>query len=466
MPPEYRSTNFLQRLLSSRLGGLVARGWLEKPILYLLQYWFFPISRLWAAARKANGSVDEFFLAVPMEPIEQEREKIQKLLDQFEIKRKQIAATEVQWRVKFFSADDCTEQDLVDAEEKRLAHRNQYNATRKTFRSLRKYVRSSVYNCFASPEQAVQLYSDDKKADQDLFARLKSMPAVSVSRSIEKRFSNDYWLSFDSPSSRLNDTVYARVLEPKGVVNPPTLIFGHGICTEFDHWRNLLDIVKYLPQLGIRVIRPEAPWHGRRVPDGFYGGEYFLSSTPLGAFDFFTAQHQEWTVLMHWARQTSSGPLAIGGSSLGAQAAQMTAIRANDWPAHEQPDALFLMTHCSHIWEVALDGDLADIWNLHDPLKTLGWNRKTTEQWMQRLDPIGDPCMPAERVISVLGRDDGVTPYHSGRRLQKRWDLPKQNCFVWPCGHFEVPIRMLSQRQPLTRLVEVFDLIKAGDQKP
>ena len=461
--PKYRASNFLQYLLSSHLGGFLARGWLEKPILYLLQYWFFPVSRLWAAARKANGSVDEFFLAVPMEPVESERENIAKLLNTFEEKRHQIAETEGQWRLKFFSADHCSSKELVEAEKMRIAHRNEYNATRKKFGSLRKHVKSSVYDCFASPEQALKLYSDDKKQDEDLFVRLDEMPEINVSRSIEKRFSNDYWLSFDSPSAMLNDTVYARVLEPKGVVNPPTLIFGHGIGVEFDHWRNLIDIVKYLPQLGIRVIRPEAPWHGRRVPDGFYGGEYFLSSTPRGAFDFFTAQHQEWTVLMDWARQTSSGPLAIGGSSLGAQAAQMTSIRANSWPKDKQPDALFLMTHCSHLWEVALDGELADIWNLHEPLKKLGWNRKSTERWMQRLDPVGDPCMPADRVISVLGREDAVTPYRSGRRLQKLWELPKDNCFIWPCGHFEVPMRMLSQRQPLTRLVEVFNSIRAEE---
>lgn len=453
--PVYRSSNLLQSILSSRLGGVLARGWMEKPILYLLQYWFFPLSRLWAAARKANGDVDQFFAAVPMEPVESEREKIQGLLDVFEIKRHQIVETEGRWRQLFFGRQDSSETQLAGLEKMRLAHRNEYNATRQTFRPLRKYVKSSVYDCFASPEQARQLFGEDPEQDEAAFERLEEMPQVNVSRSIDKRFSTDFWISFDTPSERLGDTVYARVLEPKGVINPPTLIFGHGIGVEFDHWRNLLDIVKYLPQLGIRVIRPESPWHGRRVPDGFYGGEYFLSTAPVGGFNFFTAQHQEWTVLMDWARQTSSGALAIGGSSMGAQSAQMTAIRASSWPKELQPDALFLMTHCSHLWEVALDGDLADIWNLHNPLKKLGWNRKTTEQWMHRLDPLGDPCMPPERIVSVLGRNDGITPYHSGRRMQKRWELPEENCFVWPCGHFEVPMRMLSQRQPLTRLVDI-----------
>ena len=103
--------------------------------------------------------------------------------------------------------------------------------------------------------------------------------------------------------------MYARVLEPIGVTNPPTLLFGHGIGVEYDHWRNTVDFLKYLPQLGIRVIRPEAAWHGRRVPDGFYGGEYFLSTTPLSGFDFFAAQLKNgqscWIGAIHQQRSSS-----------------------------------------------------------------------------------------------------------------------------------------------------------------
>ena len=133
----------------------------------------------------------------------------------------------------------------------------------------------------------------------------------------------------------------------------------------------------------------------------------------------------------------------------------MTAIRANDWPKELQPDALFLMTHCAFLWEPALDGDLADIWNLHTPLRDRGWNRRLTEKRMQRLDPEGDPCMPANRIVSVIGRHDGVTPYRSGRRLQRLWDLPPENCFIWPCGHFEVPLRMVRNQQPLIKIAEL-----------
>lgn len=436
------------------VGSLLARRWLEKPILYLLRVWFFPVSRLWAAARSANGDVDKFFAAVPMPVLESKRANIKHLLDNFEAKRAQILKTEHAWREMFFNQRPFPESELHQLERLRLAHRNEYNKTRRSFAHLRKNVTSSVRDCFLNPQQVIDIYGKQND-NQALFGVPDMLPEIEVSQSIIKRHSKNHWLRFASPSARMNDKVYARVLEPIGVSNPPTLIFGHGIGVEFDHWRNTVDFLKYLPQMGIRVIRPEAPWHGRRVPDGFYGGEYFLSTTPLSGFDFFSAQHREWAVLIDWARRTSDGPLAIGGSSLGAQSAQMTSIRANLWPSEYQPDVLFLMTHCAHLWEVALDGDLADIWNLHQPLKELGWNRKATEQLMQRLDPQGEPCMQAEHIISVLGADDGVTPYRSGRRLQKLWELPPENCFSWPCGHFEVPLRIVRDQQPLIRLREI-----------
>ena len=126
--------------------------------------------------------------------------------------------------------------------------------------------------------------------------------------------------------------MYARVHQPDGQVDPPTLIFGHGICVEFDHYHQLLDEVTQLTRMGIRVIRPEAPWHGRRVLPGHYGGEQLLSTTPNSMFDFLAAQHQEWATIINWARATSAGPVAIGGSSLGAQSAKAIAVRASGWP--------------------------------------------------------------------------------------------------------------------------------------
>ena len=411
---------------------------------------------MWAAARQANGDVDRFMMVVPLADKNVDKSWLQRTLDTFEHERALIHDAEQRWQEAFFGSHCLPPDELLGLEQTRLAARNRYNATRRRFHRLRRTLQTSVYPSFASPAALASHYGGSADGLLQRFLPPQKLPPVQQSWSIPTVCGRDFWLRFDSPAAHMADQVYARVHEPLGVKNPPTLIFGHGICVEFDHWRNLVDDVDSLPQLGIRVIRPEGPWHGRRVPDGYFGGEYFLSSAPQGAFDFFTAQHQEWAVLIDWARRTSQGPVAFGGSSLGAQSAQMSAINARYWPERLQPDALLLLTHCCHVWEVALDGALADIWGLHDPLHELGWTRALMEQWLSKLDPPGSPVVPPERIVSVLGRYDRVTPFASGKRLQELWDLPIENRFAWPCGHFTVPLRLSWDRRPFERLKTVF----------
>lgn len=455
-----KATNHLQRIMRSPIGSLVAQSWLDPWILRSVEYWFFPMSRLWAAARRANGDVDQFFESVPLPIIESKRNKITQALQTFESKRQVIAQTEHQWQQQFFANTTPDIQSLIDLEEQRLKHRSEYNATRRQFSDLRKSVKTTVYNDFITEESLADIYGDEGEDFEQRFQPPKSLPEIEASHSIPTVTGRDYWIRFKSPSPRLsNDMVYARVHEPIGIENPPTLIFGHGIGVEFDHWRNLVDVAELLPYLGIRVIRPEGAWHGRRVPDGYYGGEYFLSTAPIGSFDYFTSQHQEWATLIDWSRKTSQAPVAIGGSSLGAQSAQMLSIRANHWDAHFRPDALFLMTHCSHLWEVALDGELADIWRLGAPLHALGWNRERMEHWLSKLDPQGVPCVSSDSIVSILGKEDRVTPYNSGKRLQELWNLPTENRFIWNCGHFTVPLRMAGHHQPLLQLKTILDRI-------
>jgi hypothetical protein len=69
----------------------------------------------------------------------------------------------------------------------------------------------------------------------------------------------------------------------------------------------------------------------------------------MGLIDAMTGAVREWSVLAHWARATSNGPLGFGGTSLGALTAQLAADRAHDWPHELRPDALFLITHCGHV---------------------------------------------------------------------------------------------------------------------
>jgi pimeloyl-ACP methyl ester carboxylesterase len=253
----------------------------------------------------------------------------------------------------------------------------------------------------------------------------------------------------------VDDVVTSRVHEPNGTVNPPTIIFGHGVCVDFDHWLGLIDESIRLVSLGFRVIRPEAPWHGRRSPRGFFAGERTISAFPMGIIDSMMAAVTEWSVLAHWARTRSNGPLAFGGSSLGAMTAQLVAGRAATGPRALKPDALFLVTHTADMTAVLLDGVLSSLWPRPEQALALGWTANLARQYLSLLDaPAACPVNP-EHVVSVIGRRDTVLPFESGRSLLAQWGVPKANIFEWDRGHFTVPATMIRTREPVERLARI-----------
>ena len=56
---------------------------------------------------------------------------------------------------------------------------------------------------------------------------------------------------------------------------------------ELDYWREAVDNTPTLTRQGLRVIRPEGPWHSRRRQRGFYGGEPAMALGPEGFLKLF-----------------------------------------------------------------------------------------------------------------------------------------------------------------------------------
>lgn len=457
-------SRFTARLISSPAGRLIARPWLDSSVLYLLKNWYFPLSRLWAAARAADGDIDRFIEQVPLEePSKSQRKTIASALRQFERTRLKAYSIEQLWHDYFFGEKPVAEERLPIVEEMRLDFRTDYNMTRKKFTRLRRLVKTSVSMQPPTPGDVARRFGENGEKLQQYFQLPESFPDVEVSRSIPTSFGKDYWIRFPSPSRQMNDLVYARVHEPDGIDNPPTLIFGHGMGVEFDHYHQLLDEVTQLTRLGIRVIRPEAPWHGRRVLPGHYGGEQFLSNLPISIFDFVAAQHKEWPTIINWCRNNSSGAVAIGGSSLGAQSAKAIAMNAVSWPEKLQPDALLAITHSQHLSEAATDSVLSDIWNLGDAMRAAGWHQDTEKKWLQRIDPQQPVCIGGEFIVSVYGTKDTVTPIKTALLQMDAWNVPQENRFSYPRGHFSIPLGMINDNAPLLRFAEV--LRQAGQQR-
>jgi len=456
-----RLSQLAQSVVESPAGRLVARPWLDKVVLHLLKYWYFPLSRLWGAARAAEGDVDRFIAQVPLQkPSQSQRKAIHQALHQFERARLKAFSIDHLWRECFFGKQAVSQERLPIVEEMRLDFRSDYNMSRKKFRRLRKLVKTSVAMNPPTPADVSQQFGEKGEQLAPLFELPDQFPKIEVSRPINATHGRDYWLRFASPSAHMNDMVYARVHEPDGVDNPPTLIFGHGMGVEFDHYHQLLDEVTCLTSMGIRVIRPEAPWHGRRVLPGHYGGEQFLSKIPVSMFEFVGAQHQEWASIMAWCRQNSSGPVAIGGSSLGAQSAKAIAMNATHWPTHLQADAMLLITHCQHMATAATDGVLSDIWNLGNAMRRAGWHQDTEKTWLQMIDPAGPACVNGENIVTVCGSQDTVTPIASALTQMDAWNVPAENQFTYRRGHFSIPLGMMNNNEALIKFASILKTTK------
>lgn len=442
--------------MASPLGGLLARPWYDRAALFLLMRWFFPLSRLWAAARASEGDCARFWDEVPMAPLPALQDRLEGVLRRFEDARAKAAAADIRWEAVFFGSDDAAPDARVAAEQQRLAARHVYNAMRLKFAFVGATRTPPLVRWEIPTPTDVEAVHGAALADPEAaFAPPGTMPTVTASRRVAGPGRREYWLRFRTPSPRLGDHVVARVYEPDGVSDPPTLIFAHGICVEFDHWRGTIDEVAALCRMGIRVVRPETPWHGRRAAPGRYGGEPFIAGSPLAALDLFLAQAGEIAVLIDWCRRQGGAPVAIGGCSLGALMAQLVATRARDWPARLRPDALFVITHCGRFEAVATGGALSRAFGIPRAMAAHGWSAERMARWLPLLDPQGPPAMSAETIVTVLGRRDTVTPYAEGRALVERWKVPAENAFVSNLGHFSVPIGLLRDGAPLRRFAAV-----------
>ena len=57
----------------------------------------------------------------------------------------------------------------------------------------------------------------------------------------------------------------------------------------------------------------------------------------------------------------------------------------------------------------------------------------------------------------VLGAADTLTHYSGGAALAATWDVPPQNLFVRPQGHFTVALDAYNDMAPMRRLAEIVE---------
>jgi len=227
----------METFVRGTAGVLLARPWFDRMAERVLARYFFSLSRLWAAASTASGSPEKFFASIPMSALYGSRDRVLRTLARFERARSKSAAMDGEWDRVFFGKrkKDVGVDKRLATEAARLELRHDLGAMRREFLFLTWNGVPRVKYDMPTPEQVEAVYGPALKDFQPFVAAPEPMPKVSVSRRLPATSGTDYWIRFASPSKRLGDTVYARVHEPEGVDNPPTIIFGHGVCVEFDH---------------------------------------------------------------------------------------------------------------------------------------------------------------------------------------------------------------------------------------
>lgn len=442
------------RRLQGLAGVALARPWLDHLTLAGLKHVFFPLSRLWAAATVADGDVEAFWQASHAPRRHEQRARVAAILSAFDRSLVQSTATDAAWSKVYFGPTETSIATRVALESARHDLRHALNLQRRSFLPLLGALTPRADLAIATPDEVLAAY--DQSLDTDVhFAPPAIMPLVQASHPVPGSGGMDQWLRFTSPSRRVGDTCFARVHTPTGIVNPPTVILGHGICVEFDHWHGLIDETQALLRRGIRVIRPEAPWHGRRTPPGYYGGERAIGTFPLGMIDLMVAAIKEWSVLADWARKTSTGPLAFAGTSLGALTAQLAASVSHEWPERLKPQALYLITHSGAMSEGIMTGATASLFATPAAAARKGWTLDLARRHLAMIDPVRPPVMPPHRIVSVLGRRDVITPFAGGDALVWRWGVPQDNVFVRDNGHFTIPMRLIRDSGPTDRFTTI-----------
>jgi hypothetical protein len=446
----------------SLMGALLARPWVDRAGLIALRRWYFPLSRLWAAANAARGDVERFRdeVGAPV-PGFWPGPYLRSLLARNARVRNAAEAARAAWEMAMFGAEERHGDRL-----RLLDHQRRVAATRHLLN------RASFYPLLFPRRPPPARWQIDRPADvqRDLgvaIARpdcLYDVPidarTISVSQPVPKNELREYWLRAPTPAARLrerpgSEVLYARVVEPADATPHATLIFGSGLCLEFELLTLARDPAALLATLGWRVVEPISPYHGLRAMPGRYGGEPFFAAGPTSSIDLIAGQAIESALLVAWCRRRFEGKVALAGISMTSFVAQQVASRCRLWPADARPDAIMLISHSGRIEDVTFDGELAAALGLDRALAEAGWSREMLADLSRLVDPGETPALHPSHIVSVLGETDGWLPYDDGLAVVRRWKLPEPNIFRYPLGHLGMPVQLMRNPAPFERLKQV-----------
>ncbi len=254
-PPRLRPRPGLGPLMRSPLGTLIARPWIDGVSLRLLADWFFPMSRVWAAAIAAEGSFERFCAEVPLDPARLSPRALwlSNSLDDVAGLAARCRAADRCWDEVLFDGGRAATPGVVAAEEARLDAASALGLARLRFALVARAQQVAACRWDIPTPNAVEARHGERLADlEGAYALSADQPEVVESRRLHSPLGVEYWLRFPSPWPAVETPCWARVFEPEGVADPPTVIDLHGICIELDHVRAPLREIESLCLQGLR----------------------------------------------------------------------------------------------------------------------------------------------------------------------------------------------------------------------
>lgn len=450
----------MNALFGSPLGALLAKPWVDRAGLFGLRRWYFPLSRLWAAANMAGEDAarfrDEIGVALPAF---WSGARLQTMLGRNARASHDSEVARATWEAVVFDQTATSDPGELDGRRRRAATR--HLATRGWFYPLLFPRRPPLARWRVDdPERLKREFGPIVANPAALYSAVIDPETVSISRPFSRGGIREYWLRAPTPSARLrqragSEFLYARIVEPTDAAPQANLIIGSGLCLEFELLTVARDPGARLAAMGWRIIEPISPYHGLRAMPGYYGGEPFFAAGPSSSIDLIAGQAIESALLTAWCRAHFGGPVALAGISMTSFVAQQVASHCHLWPASARPDAVMLISHSGRIEDVTFGGALAAMLGLDRALTEAGWSRETLARFSTAIDPAAAPMLPSSRIVSVLGKTDRWLPYEAGLALARQWKLPDANIFRYPLGHLGMPVQLTRDAAPFVRLKHV-----------
>jgi hypothetical protein len=235
----------------------------------------------------------------------------------------------------------------------------------------------------------------------------------SAHRPLEPKFRRRYRQEY-----RETHTVYARRIRPPQPRERPRLLYLHGYMQPESFVEELTLLTGMALYLGVEVVQPQPPYHGRRNPGSArLGGEFYWTADLVRSVESLRQTVLDTRTLLSWMLRQDRRPVGVMGLSLGgALAAILTCL---------EPRFAFSVPLIAHMDLEALVADAPVMSGTRRDLRRFGWRRSDFAKFVADLG-WNDlrPQLPPERIHLFAAADDRFFDPEVVRKMWHAWGEP------------------------------------------